>query len=259
MSIPFSDISGALFNALVNKNTVKPITSDFPDFSIDDAYEVSKQFLAQRIKIGEKVIGKKIGVTSKVVQEMLGVHQPDFGFLTDVMQVENGSQVQLASMIQPRAEAEIAFILSESLNGPGINREDVIAASSVIVPCFEIVDSRISNWQIKIQDTIADNASCGIFCLSNSSADPKKLDLAALEAVVFKNGTKISTGLGSAVQGHPAEAVAWLANTLGTYGISLDQGDVILSGSLVPLEPILSGDKFSMEIVGIGSCHLEFV
>lgn len=241
------------------KKTLTPITTEFPNFSIDDAYEVSKQFLAKRINNGEKVIGKKIGVTSKVVQEMLGVHQPDFGFLTDAMQVKNGSQVDLASLIQPRAEAEIAFILSESLNGPGITRDDVISATSAIVPCFEIVDSRINNWEIKIQDTIADNASCGIFCLSEVYVDPKKFDLALLEATVFKNGNQISSGLGSAVQGHPAEAVAWLANTLGNYGISLDEGDIILSGSLVPLEPIISGDQFSMEIAGIGRCDLNFV
>ena len=134
-----------------------------------------------------------------------------------------------------------------------------ISATSAIVPCFEIVDSRINNWEIKIQDTIADNASCGIFCLSEACVDPKKFDLALLEATVFKNGNQISSGLGSAVQGHPAEAVAWLANTLGNYGISLDEGDIILSGSLVPLEPIISGDQFSMEIAGIGRCDLNFV
>ena len=259
MTASISDISQELYTALVYKKTLIPITTEFPNFSIDDAYEVSKQFLAKRINNGEKVIGKKIGVTSKVVQEMLGVHQPDFGFLTDAMQVKNGSQVDLASLIQPRAEAEIAFILSESLNGPGITRDDVISATSAIVPCFEIVDSRINNWEIKIQDTIADNASCGIFCLSEAYVDPKKFDLALLEATVFKNGNQISSGLGSAVQGHPAEAVAWLANTLGNYGISLDEGDIILSGSLVPLEPIISGDQFSMEIAGIGRCDLNFV
>jgi 2-oxopent-4-enoate/cis-2-oxohex-4-enoate hydratase len=259
MTASISDISQELYTALVDKKTLIPITTEFPNFSIDDAYEVSKQFLAKRINNGEKVIGKKIGVTSKVVQEMLGVHQPDFGFLTDAMQVKNGSQVDLASLIQPRAEAEIAFILSESLNGPGITRDDVISATSAIVPCFEIVDSRINNWEIKIQDTIADNASCGIFCLSEAYVDPKKFDLALLEATVFKNGNQISSGLGSAVQGHPAEAVAWLANTLGNYGISLDEGDIILSGSLVPLEPIISGDQFSMEIAGIGRCDLNFV
>ena len=259
MTASISDISQELYTALVDKKTLIPITTEFPNFSIDDAYEVSKQFLAKRINNGEKVIGKKIGVTSKVVQEMLGVHQPDFGFLTDAMQVQNGSQVDLASLIQPRAEAEIAFILSESLNGPRITRDDVISATSAIVPCFEIVDSRINNWEIKIQDTIADNASCGIFCLSDTYVDPKKFDLALLEATVFKNGNQISSGLGSAVQGHPAEAVAWLANTLGNYGISLDEGDIILSGSLVPLEPIISGDQFSMEIAGIGRCDLNFV
>ena len=259
MSPSNSDISHSLFYALMHRKTLTPISSEIHNFTIDDAYEVSKQFLSLRLKNGEKIIGKKIGVTSKVVQEMLGVHQPDFGFLTDAMQVKNRSKVKLDTLIQPRAEAEIAFILAKDLNGPGITKEDVINSTQAIVPCFEIVDSRINNWEIKIEDTVADNASCGIFCLSDQSVNPGDFDLATLEARVFKNGNQISSGLGSAVQGHPAEAVAWLANTLGNYGISLNKNDIILSGSLVPLEPISSGDEFRMEIIGVGGCELTFI
>jgi 2-oxopent-4-enoate/cis-2-oxohex-4-enoate hydratase len=162
-------------------------------------------------------------------------------------------------LIQPRAEAEIAFILKDDLNGPGITRDDVILATEKILPCFEIVDSRIDAWQIKIQDTIADNASCGVFVLGEGSCVPNKFSMDELEVVVHKNGDFLSSGFGAAVQGHPAEAVAWLANTLGEYDIPLLKGEFILSGSLVPLEPAIVGDKFSMELKGVGTCEINFI
>ena len=159
-----NDIASDLFLALKNQETVQPISDKYDEIDINDAYQISRKFLTLREDQGEKVIGKKIGVTSPVVQEMLGVNQPDFGFLTDNMQVKNKSNFSIKnSLIQPRAEAEIAFILKEDIQGPGITKEDVILATDKIVPCFEIVDSRIDDWKIKIQDTIADNASCGIF------------------------------------------------------------------------------------------------
>jgi len=194
------------------------------------------------------------------VQEMLGVNQPDFGFLTNKMYLKNTSNFSIKNaLIQPRAEAEIAFILKEDIQGPGITKEDVIQATEKIVPCFEIVDSRIDNWKIKIQDTIADNASCGIFVLGEGACAPDKFSMDELEVVVNKNGEFLSSGFGSAVQGHPAEAVAWLANTLGEYEIPLLKGEFILSGSLVPLEPAKTGDKFSMELKGVGTCEINFI
>jgi 2-oxopent-4-enoate/cis-2-oxohex-4-enoate hydratase len=135
----------------------------------------------------------------------------------------------------------------------------VIAATASIAPCFEIVDSRIEDWRIGIVDTIADNASCGVFVIGEARADPRAHDLPALHVTVTKNGAPLSEGYGSAVQGSPAEAVAWLANTLGAYGVTLDAGDVILSGSLVPLAPAVAGDVFEMELHGIGRCVAQFV
>jgi 2-oxopent-4-enoate/cis-2-oxohex-4-enoate hydratase len=255
-----NDIASELFLALRNQETITPLTSSHPEIDINDAYQISRKFLSLREDEGEKIVGKKIGVTSSVVQEMLGVNQPDFGFLTDVMQVNNKSNFSMNNfLIQPRAEAEIAFILKDDLNGPGITRDDVISATEKILPCFEIVDSRIDAWQIKIQDTIADNASCGVFVLGEGSCVPNKFSMDELEVVVHKNGDFLSSGLGAAVQGHPAEAVAWLANTLGEYDIPLLKGEFILSGSLVPLEPAIVGDKFSMELKGIGTCEINFI
>lgn len=248
-----------LFKALRGQHTVAPLIARNPDLTIDDAYAISLDFLARRRAEGERVVGKKIGVTSKAVQDMLGVHQPDFGFLTDWMHVEGDIDVAAKKLIQPRAEAEIAFILKDSLNGPGVTARQVIEATEAIAPCFEIVDSRIDDWKIGIVDTVADNASCGVFVIGEARADPRGHDLPGLKVTVTKNGVPLSEGLGSAVQGDPAQAVAWLANTLGEYGVTLDAGDVILSGSLVPLEPAAAGDTFEMELHGVGGCTAKFV
>jgi len=249
-----------LFGALRGRNTVAPLIARNPALTIDDAYQISLDFLARRRAEGERVVGKKIGVTSKAVQDMLGVHQPDFGFLTDAMHVE-GEEIGIDAhgLIQPRAEAEIAFILKAPLKGPGVTEADVLEATAAIAPCFEIVDSRITEWKIGIVDTVADNASCGVFVIGDARADPRDHDLPNLKVTVTKNGAPLSEGLGSAVQGSPLAAVAWLANTLGSYGVTLDAGDIILSGSLVPLEPARAGDAFEMELHGIGRCTARFV
>jgi 2-oxopent-4-enoate/cis-2-oxohex-4-enoate hydratase len=248
-----------LYAALRDRRTVPPLISREPSLTIDDAYAISLGVLAKRREDGERVVGKKIGVTSKAVQDMLGVHQPDFGFLTDRMWIEGEIDIAKEGLIQPRAEAEIAFILKAPLNGPGVTAEDVLAATESIAPCFEIVDSRIENWKIGIVDTVADNASCGVFVLGEARVDPRDHDLPALHVTVTKNGAPLSEGYGSAVQGSPLQAVAWLANTLGAYGVTLDAGDVILSGSLVPLENARPGDVFEMELHGVGGCTARFV
>ncbi len=251
-------IAGELYAALRGRRTVPPLTGRGAPFTIDDAYAISLAVLERRLADGERVVGKKIGVTSKAVQDMLGVHQPDFGFLTDRMHLGEAIDLDANALIQPRAEAEIAFILGRSLTGPGVTASDVIAATDHIAPCFEIVDSRIRDWKIGIVDTVADNASCGVFVLGEARADPRAHDLPSLRVTVRKNAQPLSEGMGSAVQGDPAQAVAWLANTLGAHGVTLDAGDIILSGSLVPLEPAIRGDVFEMTLHGIGNCTARF-
>jgi 2-oxopent-4-enoate/cis-2-oxohex-4-enoate hydratase len=249
-----------LFAALRSRSVLDPLTTREPAIEIGDAYRVSLRLLERRKQDGERVVGKKIGVTSKAVQDMLGVHQPDFGFLLDTMQVADGSTLSLskAKLIQPRAEGEIAFMLKKNLQGPGVTEQQVLDATDCVCPCFEIVDSRIRDWKIKIQDTIADNASCGVFVLGNSRIAPRKLDLAGVKMDIRKNGQHIASGLGSAVQGHPATAVAWLANTLGERGIPFLAGEIILSGSLAPLLPITPGDRFDLTLAGIGNASISF-
>lgn len=249
----------ALFDAMTTRTTIAPLTTQAPDISIDDAYLISRRFLERRLATGERVVGTKIGVTSKAVMTMLNVHQPDFGYLTDSMMFATGAEVPASqTLIAPRAEGEIAFILKKDLCGPGVTNADVIRATDFVMPCFEIVDSRITDWKIKIQDTIADNASCGVVVLGDKAVRPTAVDLSTCGIVVSLNGEIISTGAGAAALGSPVNCIAWLANTLGARGVALKAGEVILSGSLVPLQPVKPGDNMHMAIGGIGQCSVRF-
>jgi 2-oxopent-4-enoate/cis-2-oxohex-4-enoate hydratase len=249
-----------LYAALRAQHTIAPLTSREAAISIEDAYRISQNLLERRLADGERVIGKKAGVTSKVVQVALGVHQPDFGYLTDVMCFEDASEISIAThLIQPRAEGEIAFVLGKDLTGPGVTNADVIDATEVVKPCFEIVDSRIQDWKITIADTIADNASSGVFVLGKDAVPPRDVDFVTCGIVVWKNGEVLSTGAGAAALGSPVTCVAWLANTLGALGVPLRAGEIILSGSLVPLEPVRAGDRMELKIAGIGAASVRFV
>lgn len=248
-----------LYNAMVNREAIAPLTGRGEEISIDDAYHISLRMLERRQAAGARVIGKKIGVTSKSVMEMLNVHQPDFGYLTDDMVYNDGEVVPISDrLIAPRAEGEVAFVLKRDLAGPGVTNADVLAATECVMPCFEIVDSRIRDWKITIQDTVADNASCGLFVLGDKAVSPRDVDLVTCGMVVEKNGAIISAGAGAAALGSPVNCVTWLANTLGEFGIILKAGEVILSGSLVPLEPVTAGDFMRVDIGGIGSASIRF-
>ncbi|MDY7564657.1 2-oxopent-4-enoate hydratase [Pseudomonas sp. RTC3] len=247
-----------LYQAFVSRRAVAPLLTREPEITIEDAYRIQERFVARRLAAGETIVGKKIGATSKPVQDFLGVYQPDFGMLTSAMVFQEGDTIDLGQLIQPKAEAELAFVLKHDLKGPGITAMDVIRATDYVVPCFEIVDSRITDWQIKIQDTVADNASCGVFVLGKTKGDPRKLDITLAGMVLEKNGELFSTGVGAAVQGSPANAVAWLANTLGALGIPFKAGEVILSGSQSSLVPVTDGDELVCTVGGLGSCRVKF-
>lgn len=248
-----------LYQALSARQMVEPLSNRHPDITIEDAYAIQQRMLSHRLAAGERVIGKKIGVTSQVVMDMLGVFQPDFGWLTDGMVYNEGEAVPAASLIQPKAEGEIAFVLKKTLKGPGVTAADVLAATEGVMACFEIVDSRIRDWKIKIQDTVADNASCGVFVLGDRLVDPREVDLGTCGMVLEKNGEIVATGAGAAALGHPANAVAWLANTLGALDIALEAGEVVLSGSLAAMVPVKAGDNLRVTIGGIGGCSVRFI
>ena len=250
--------SAELYEALREGTTVEPLTQREEGMSVEDAYHISLAMLRLRLDDGEKVVGKKIGVTGRVVQEMLDVRQPDFGFLTDAMVYKTEMPIS-ERLVQPKAEGELAFVLKSALRGPGVTPEDVLEATEAVYPCFEVVDSRISDWKIRIEDTVADNASSGLFVLGDEPVDPRAVDLSKIEMKVYKNGALLSEGNGAAsVIGSPHGCVAWLANTLGAFGIVLEAGEVILSGSLVPLEPVQAGDEMRAEISGVGEVSIRF-
>ena len=176
------------------------------------------------------------------------------------MVIEDAADIPIAgNMIQPKAEGEIAFRLKKDLVGPGVTEQDVLDATATIMPCFEIVDSRIRDWKIKIQDTVADNASCGVMVFGDRLVDPRKVDLVTCGMVVEKNGEIVGTGAGAATLGSPVNAIVWLANTLGKLDIPLKAGEVVLSGSLAAMFPIAAGDAFRMTLGGIGGCSVRFV
>jgi 2-oxopent-4-enoate/cis-2-oxohex-4-enoate hydratase len=253
-----AQLGDELHAALIARAPLSPLTSRHPELTIEDAYRIQERMLSHRFAEGARVVGKKVGATSAAVQNLLGVNQPDFGLLLSDMLYNEGDVIPMSRLMQPKAEGEIAFILKRDLMGPGVTLADVLAATEAVMPCFEIVDSRIQDWKIKIQDTVADNASCGVFVLGGAAKSPLAVDLALCGMVIEKNGEVVATGAGAAALGHPANAVAWLANTLGPLGMGLKAGEMVLSGSLATLIPIAAGDHLSMTIGGLGSCSVRF-
>ena len=256
-------LSAELYEAWRTRTTVAPLRTR-TNLDLRGAYRVAEGFVHRRLEAGETIVGKKIGVTSRPMQEMLGVNQPDFGQLTSGMWKPDGGTMNVAAMIQPRAEAEMAFVLGADLVGPGLTAIDVLRATEYVSPCLEIVDSRIHQWDIGIVDTVADNASCGEFVIGTAKAHPPDVDinLAGMVVEESKQGGPfeiVTTGAGAAVQWGPANAVAWLANTLGELGIPFRAGEVILSGSQSVLIPAVAGSTVRCTIGGLGSCSITFV
>jgi 2-keto-4-pentenoate hydratase len=209
--------------------------------------------------MGHVISGKKIGLTSPGIQKQMGVDQPDYGHLYAAME-RRDRKINTAELIQPKIEGEIAFILKEDLAGGGITREDVIRATDYVAPAFEIVDSHIADWKIKLEDTIADNASSGRYVLGDARVRPGEVDFPKVAMGFFKNrGELIEEGLGKAVMGDPCLAVAWLANRLQAYGVSLKAGEVILSGAFSAAAPASKGDRFQAEFSGLGTVEAWFV
>lgn len=211
------------------------------------------------LKAGRKIIGRKIGLTAEAVQKQLGVDQPDFGVLFDDMQIADGGALNAARVLQPKAEAEVALIMGRDLNKADASADDVAAAADCAVAAIEIVDSRIAGWDISIVDTVADNASSGMFALGGR---PRRLrdidDLRAVRMQLTANGEVVSEGLGAACLGHPVNAVVWLANELARRGAPVRAGDLILSGSLGPLVPAAAHTRYEATLDGLGSVRVGF-
>jgi 2-oxopent-4-enoate hydratase len=252
-------LAEALAHAKETRQPLSPLTEMQPSLSLEGAYVVSEITLTNWLRQGKgKLTGKKIGLTSRAVQKQLGVAEPDFGYLTSDMNVPLGETISRASLLQPKVEGEVAFVLKKDLMGPGLTVADVIRATDFILPCIEVIDSRVKDWKIKIQDTVADNASSARYVLGTKPVRLGSLDLRLAGMALRVNGEVLSTGCGAACLDHPALAVAWLGNTLGAHGVSLKAGEVILSGAFGPVVPVSAEDHVEVSISGLGSVHCFF-
>lgn len=253
-----NEIAQSLLQAEQNRTAIKPIIDTNQALTIEQAYQISKAVLDLRSqRDGVRVVGRKVGITSKAVQQWLKVDQPDFGYITNDRVISDPGVLSSSVFIQPRIEGEIAFILKHDLAGPGLTATDIIRATDFILPALEVVDSRIENWQITIQDTVADNASSGYCVLGQKPVLLSELDLSLAGMSLYENGRVGSTGTGAACLGHPVNAVVWLANTLGQLGEVLKAGEIIMSGALGPVLNVKENNHYRMVLAGIGdvSCY----
>lgn len=237
---------------------VAPLTDRHPDLDVEDAYAIQTINIERRAAAGQRVVGRKVGLTSRPMQELLGVDEPDFGVLTDEMVVEDGDRVPMARLVQPRVEAELAFVMERDLAGPGVSTATALAAIGGALPAVEIVDSRVADWKIKLVDTVADNASSGMLVLGGRMRSVEDLDLRLLGVVVSRGGELLDTGAGAAALGNPARCVAWLANKLGSLGSGLRAGDVVLPGAVHKMVAVQPGDVFRAEFAHLGAVTVRF-
>jgi len=247
-----------LFAAENNIKEVEPLTKRDENLNIDDAYNIQLQIVEYKKNQGRKVIGKKVGLTSKAMQNMLNVNEPDYGHLFDDMELEHNSTIDTKTMIAPKVEAEIGFVLKEDLKGPHVTFLDVIMATDYVVPTLEIIDSRIANWNIKLIDTVADNGSSAKVVIGDRKKQLEEINLRTNGMILKKNNEIIATGAGSAALGHPAEAIAWLANKLSTYNITLKKGELILPGALSGALIVNANDTIEADFGELGTVGITF-
>ncbi|MDM5284178.1 2-keto-4-pentenoate hydratase [Peribacillus frigoritolerans] len=247
MNVSITDWSARFLKAEKTGMGISAPTSEIPDLDVEDAYRIQLETIRRKTQAGLLVTGKKIGLTSKAMQEVLGVDEPDYGHLLDAMKMENDGCISSLRLIQPKVEAEVAFILRKDLHGPNITVDDVIGATEYVVASIEVVDSRVKDWEIKLSDTVADNASSGLYILGDSKIHLSEIDLPSIQMSLYKNGEFINQGTGEAVLGNPATCVAWLANKLHRFKGSLNAGEVILSGALSAAIEAKPGDRFTAD------------
>ncbi|MGE3287333.1 MAG: 2-keto-4-pentenoate hydratase [Pseudonocardia sp.] len=247
-----------LWRAESERAPVPPLTDSRPDLSVADAYAVQRHNVERRISGGSVLRGRKVGLTSRVSQELLAVHEPTFGALLDGMFVDEGEPIALDTLLAPRVEAEIAFVMDAELAGPGVTTTDALRAVAGVLPAIEVVDSRIADWRVRLPDTVADNASAARVVLGGRITPLAGLDLRLLGVLFHRNGAPIDSGAGAAVLGNPARCVAWLANKLGSLGDALRPGDVVLPGALHRMVPVRSGDVFEARFAHIGAVTAQF-
>lgn len=251
-------IAALLADAQRDRAPIEPISDLIPDLDVAAAYTVQQRNLSRRRATGAQLVGHKIGLTSEPMQQLLGVAEPDFGYLLDDMVHRSGAVLPAEMFCAPRVEPEIAFLLHTPVRGPAVTAADVLAATEAIAPALEIVDSRIVDWRITLPDTIADNASSGAVVLGDWIPLACAPALADIAAVLEINGLRAQTGTGRAVMGDPAEAVAWLANALSAFDTTIEAGQLVMSGSFTSADFVHGGDRVIAHLTGVGAVSVIF-
>jgi 2-keto-4-pentenoate hydratase len=248
-----------LQNAVTDGIACSPVRDLLVSGDIATAYAVQSRLIEARVAAGERIVGRKVGLTNPAVQAQLNVSQPDFGTLLDEMACAEDEPIDIRRLLQPKIEAEVAFILARDLDqAETIMASDVVAATRGVRAALEIVDSRVAGWDITIVDTIADNASSGLFVLGRDERPLTALDLAAVHMTLHRGDEVVSTGTGADCLGSPISAVAWLANTARDHGMPLRAGEIVLSGALGPMVPVLAGATYTADVVGLGTVTARF-
>ncbi|HME48811.1 2-keto-4-pentenoate hydratase [Mycobacterium sp.] len=252
------ELAADLAQAGRSRVPIAPLTGANPDIDVVDAYEIQLINIRQRVAEGARVVGHKVGLSSKAMQQMMGVDEPDYGHLLDEMQVFEDTPVKAGRYLCPRVEVEVAFLLADDLPGAGCTEDDVLAATAAFAPAIELIDTRITDWTIKLCDTIADNASSAGYVLGTDRVSPKDVDIRAIDAVLTRNGDVVAEGRSDAVLGNPVTAVAWLARKVHDFGVRLKAGDIVLPGSCTRAIDARAGDNFVATFDGLGSVRLTF-
>lgn len=252
------NVADQLYEAARSGQAIDPIRNLLPEGDLKAAYAVQQLNTQRALQEGRRLTGRKIGLTSVAVQKQLGVDQPDFGMLFADMAVCDGEEVAWARLMQPKVEAEVALVLEHDLTAEQLTPADVLRATAYALPAIEIVGSRIRNWDIRITDTIADNASASLYVLGNRPVTLDALDLRLAGMVMERNGEPVSFGVGAACLGHPLNAALWLARTMVEVGQPLRAGDVVLTGALGPMAAVQPGEVFDAHINGLGSVRAVF-
>lgn len=248
----------ALLHAARTGQAIPPLRETYPHFDGDDAYAVQEVNTCRQLENGARLVGRKVGLTARSVQQQLGVAQPDFGMLFDHMAFQDGEPIGWSRLMQPKVEAEVALVLERDLPEPGVTVAEMLRATAFVLPAIEVVDSRIADWNIRFVDTVADNASSSAFVLGSTPVSLSGLDLRLAGMVMERKGDQVSLGAGAACLGHPMNAAVWLANTMASRGRPLRAGDIVLTGALGPMVAVQPGDAFEARIEGLGSVRAVF-
>lgn len=251
-------VARALAAAEDGRAPIAPLRETWPDLDVVDAYEIQLLNIRRRLAAGASIKGHKVGLSSLAMQQMMNVDEPDYGHLLSDMECLEGTPISAGAYCMPRVEVEVAFILGETLPGAGCTEEDVLRATEWVAPSIELIDSRIQNWNIKIGDTIADNASSAGYVLGPERVRPRDIDLRTIEARLRCNGEQVAEGRSDAVLGNPVTAVAWLARKVASFGVTLEAGHVILPGSVHRAIDAHPGDNFEAEFDGLGTVRATF-